>query len=335
MNELDDSFYRELLYIFGVEERQDSDGITKILRIESEEKREHGSILELTFAENSNLTFEESFELNIIWLNRILFLKLLEARLLFMHQDIKAFMNIEIIPDFRQLENLFFEVMAKEIEFRKNGLEIFSRIPYMNSSLFEKKDAELQFFGIKALDSNISLKLYANSILKNSEFKTLNYIFRFLDSYDFGSNKYQEVSKIDKTLIKSSVLGLIFEKVNGYKDGSHFTPSFITQKLAKDSLDKFNGNLKNIKVLDPAVGSGHILVSVMNELIVRQIELKGRFGKTREVNINIENDEIFISDEVQYIANQDNKFDPIAEEIQFQMFDLKKELSKIIFLVLI
>ncbi len=73
----------------------------------------------------------------------------------------------------------------------------------------------------------------------------------------------------------------------------------------------------------------------MNELIVRQIELKGRFGKTREVNINIENDEIFISDEVQYIANQDNKFDPIAEEIQFQMFDLKKELSKIIFLVLI
>ncbi len=326
MNELDDSFYRELLYIFGVEERQDSDNIIKILRIEPKEKREHGSILELTFAENSNLTFEESFELNIIWLNRILFLKLLEARLLFMHQDIKPFMNIEIIPDFRQLENLFFEVMAKEIEFRKNGLEIFSRIPYMNSSLFEKKDAELQFFGIKALDSNISLKLYANSILKNSEFKTLNYIFRFLDSYDFGSNKYQEVSKIDKTLIKSSVLGLIFEKVNGYKDGSHFTPSFITQKLAKDSLDKFNGNLKNIKVLDPAVGSGHILVSVMNELIVRQIELKGRFGKTREVNINIENDEIFISDEVQYIANQDNKFNPIAEEIQFQMFDLKKRI---------
>ena len=58
-------------------------------------------------------------------------------------------------------------------------------------------------------------------------------------------------------------------------------------------------------------------------------------AKTREVNINIENDEIFISDEVQYIANQDNKFDPIAEEIQFQMFDLKKRIIENNLLVLI
>ena len=31
-----------------------------------------------------------------------------------------------------------------------------------------------------------------------------------------------------KRLINAFVLGLIFEKINGYKDGSSFTPGFIT-----------------------------------------------------------------------------------------------------------
>ncbi len=323
MNSLDDGFYRELLYIFGVEEREDSDGILKILR-KFEHERSSGSILELTICENSNLDFEDVFELNIIWLNRILFLKLLEARLIFMHPNFKPFMNLNTIHTFRQLENLFFEVMAKEISERKDSLKIFENIPYMNSSLFNKKDIEIMFFGIKDLDSAVKIKTYQTSNIEQGEFTTLDYLFRFLNSYDFGSNKFDEIAPIDKTLIKSSVLGLIFEKVNGYKDGSHFTPSFITQKLAKDSLDNFFGNLEKIKILDPAVGSGHILVSVMNELVVRQATLEDEYGEQRI--IKIENDEIFISDEVQYISNEKNIFPTEATRIQKKMFELKKRI---------
>jgi hypothetical protein len=323
MNSLDEHFYHELLHIFGVEERNDSDGIQKILRKETKD-RDLGSILELTFSENGELSFEDAFELNIIWLNRILFLKLLEARLVFMHLDFKPFMNFETIPNFQQLQNLFFEVMAKEIEERKGGLDIFSKIPYMNSSLFEKKEIETKFFGIRDLDSNIEIKFSETSILGNKKMKTLDYLFKFLNSYDFGSNKFDEISPIDKTLIKSSVLGLIFEKVNGYQDGSHYTPSFITQKLARESLDKFSGDLKKIKILDPAVGSGHILVSAMNELVIRQIELKNAFGKKRE--LKIENDEIFISDEVQYISNSDGVFPDGAITIQVTLFNIVKEI---------
>jgi adenine-specific DNA-methyltransferase len=193
------------------------------------------------------------------------------------------------------------------------------------------------------LDSNLEMELFENSILGSGKIKTLDYLFQFLNSYDFGSNKFQEVAPIDKTLIKSSVLGLIFEKVNGYKDGSHFTPSFITQKLANDSLDslvipvldtgiqssrdyrvKPDNDLSKIKILDPAVGSGHILVSAMNELVVRRADLKNEFGYKRD--IKVENDEIFISDEIQYISNDDGKFPSEATRIQIKMFQLKKEI---------
>jgi len=328
MNSLDESFYQELLHIFGVEEKK-IDGIQKIVR---KNERDFGSILELTFLEmadsrvkheNDNNKFDKAFELNIIWLNRILFLKLLEARLVFMHSNFEPFLNM---TSFRELNNLFFEIMAVEINQRKPHLKKFEKIPYMNSSLFEKKNLEENLFEIRQLDSNVEIEIMENSVLQTDKIKlkTLDYLFKFLDAYDFGSNKYQEVAKIDKTLIKSSVLGLIFEKVNGYKDGSHFTPSFITTKLAKDSLDRVSTNLENIKVLDPAVGSGHILVSVLNELVVRQAEIQGKFGKNRD--IKIENDEIFISDEIQYIEDENGNFPEIAENIQVEIFHLKEKI---------
>ncbi len=330
MNSLDEKFYQELLHIFGVEEKT-IDGVQKIVRKEKNE-RDFGSFLELTFLENPDLDFETAFGINIVWLNRILFLKLLEARLVFMHPNFSKFMNIETIPDFQTLETLFFEVMAVEIPDRKPHLKKFKKIPYINSSLFERKNFEEKKVGlceIRNLNSNLELELYEKTVLDTNrkKLKTLEYLFQFLNSYDFGSNKYDEIAKIDKTLIKSSVLGLIFEKVNGYKDGSHFTPSFITTKLAKDSLDKFpQEKLKDIKVLDPAVGSGHILVSILNELVVRQAEIYGRFGKKRDLTIDIENDEIFIPDDVQYIQNPDGSFPEIAENIQFEIFHLKKRI---------
>ena len=39
-------------------------------------------------------------------------------------------------------------------------------------------------------------------------------------------------------LINSAVLGLVFEKLNGYKDGSFYTPSFITSYMCKESIQK-------------------------------------------------------------------------------------------------
>lgn len=73
----------------------------------------------------------------------------------------------------------------------------------------------------------------------------LEYLFEFLDSFDFGSDDEQSCNFKSKELISSSVLGNVFEKLNGYKEGSFYTPSFITSYMCKESitkvvLDKFN-----------------------------------------------------------------------------------------------
>ena len=48
----------------------------------------------------------------------------------------------------------------------------------------------------------------------------MEYLFEFLNAYDFSSEGAEAIQEENKTLINASVLGLIFEKINGYKDGS-------------------------------------------------------------------------------------------------------------------
>src|SRR5690606_15063071 len=67
---------------------------------------------------------------------------------------------------------------------------------------------------------------------------TLQYLFEFLDAYDFGAEGGEEIQEDNKTLINASVLGLIFEKINGYKDGSFFTPGFITMYMCRETIRK-------------------------------------------------------------------------------------------------
>ena len=71
---------------------------------------------------------------------------------------------------------------------------------------------------------------------KEASLPTLNYLFQFLDAYDFASEGAEDVQEDNKTIINASVLGKVFEKINGYKDGSVFTPAFITMYMCKQSI---------------------------------------------------------------------------------------------------
>ena len=121
--------------------------------------------------------------------------------------------------------------------------EKYSHIPYLNSSLFEITTLEDQTIRINMLDDAAELPLPGNTILKDDHNKpiaeklnTLQYIFEFLNAYDFASEGSEEIQEERKTLINASVLGLIFEKINGYKDGSIFTPGFITMYMCRQSI---------------------------------------------------------------------------------------------------
>ena len=343
-NTLDKNFYAELLHIIGLEEVKE--GGKKIIKRKAAEKRDSASLIENSMFQLEDQIFSESerFEtalrLCITWINRLLFLKLVESQQLSYQKgnsDYK-FLTSDIIEDFSELNILFFKVLGRKINERdKNLKEKYRFVPYLNSSLFELSEEE-NFLQIRGLQNN-PLPLFKRTVLKDKNGKRLtgkkamlDYIFEFLDAYNFSSDGTYCVTDSNKTLINASVLGLIFEKINGYKDGSFFTPGFITEYMAKESVErtiiqKFNeiknwncktlddvGNeietkedreeanaiINSLRICDPAVGSGHFLVSVLNRILYIKSYLnilqneEGKRILRGNWELHLDNDEISI-----------------------------------------
>ncbi|EOI0537759.1 Eco57I restriction-modification methylase domain-containing protein, partial [Campylobacter jejuni] len=358
-NSLNNAFYKELLYILGLcESKQNS----KLIIAKSEEsKEEQGTFYTAINSKLKEENFETILKLLILWLNRILFLKLIESNLVRFNDDKNLkFLNFKKIPDFDKLSELFFEVLAKEKSTRKKSE--FAYLPYLNSSLFEKQSIE-NTLEISSLSNDLKLFYYKNTVLKDDKCKAkkgqvglLEYLFEFLDSFDFGSDDEQSEILSQKELISSSVLGNVFEKLNGYKEGSFYTPSFITSYMCKESitkvvLDKFNAQfdldakdiselrkslrkedkkaqkelLNSIKICDPAVGSGHFLVSALNVMLSIYDELN-LFDE--EFYLEVQNDEILITGRkgefIEYKRPKTPK--DKAHLIQQKLFHTKKDI---------
>lgn len=383
-NTLNERFYKELLHIIGLEEARE--GTKNVIRRKKENKNA-ASLIELTiealktedtfhripdikvYGENKEeQTFNIALELCITWINRILFLKLLEGQLISYHQGNKdyRFLNSETIHDYDELFKLFHKVLAVNIPDRTDAIKTkYSRVPYLNSSLFEISELEDQTIKINSLENDGQLELINTTILKEIKKKaatlpSLDYLFQFLDAYDFASEGTEDWQKDNKQLINASVLGKVFEKINGYRDGSIFTPAFITMYMCRQSIrlavvEKFNETLSekdkklfdkfediknytsrhyktedvlksneiinSLHICDPAVGSGHFLVSALNEIIAIKAELgilaDDKGNNLSGYEIEIVNDELIITDQqgnpIEYKL-QNGK--PISKEVQ-------------------
>ncbi len=395
-NSLNEEFYNELLHIMGLYEIKEK-GQYVIKRL-PKVKRHNASLLEnaIDKIQREQRFNDESFdviygqgkeehefnialELCITWINRLLFLKLLEAQIVAYHNGDKSycFLKTNFINDYTALEDLFFGVLALQQHERAEHIKTkYAKVPYLNSSLFEKTSLEL-ILGINQLNYQLELPLHTDTVLLNEQnkpkytkIKTLEYLFEFLDAYDFSSEGGEEIQEESKTLINASVLGLIFEKINGYKDGSIFTPGYITMYMSqkviektiiekfvnlyptwklqslddlknylvdyrsKSDLLKFNSIINSIKICDPAVGSGHFLVSCLNELIAMKSKLgilaDSEGNRINEYEIYVDNDELIIAD-----ANTAELFKyqvingivpPRLQHIQKTIFNEKKNL---------
>jgi hypothetical protein len=367
-NSLDRTFYTELLHIIGLYETKE--GGKKLIQRRKPGERNAGSLLENAINQLDTLDkvnrlpnpalfgnthdermFNIGLELVITWLNRILFLKLLEAQLLtyFRGDQTYAFLNNNQIKEYDDLNTLFFDVLARHPEMREADLrEFYKMVPYLNSSLFEPSAIEQSSVFISNLRDNKKLPVISGTVLKDTngrkrsgELNSLEYLLEFLNAYDFSSEGSVDIQEDNKTLINASVLGLIFEKINGYKDGSFFTPGFITMYMSRETLrqavvqkfnERFEWNCKgfddlredlhqyitghdksrsearktansvinSLKVCDPAVGSGHFLVSALNEIIYIKSELhilQDRNGKSlSNYKVEVINDELTITD---------------------------------------
>jgi hypothetical protein len=356
-NSLDKRFYGELLHIIGLSETKS--GSKRLIERNKKGERNTGSFLENTIIQLDSLDkinrldnpshfgttqeerlFNVGLELSITWINRILFLKLLEAQLKTYHKGDKSyeFLSIDKIQNYDDLNSLFFQVLAKQQSKRNEDVtELFAKVPYLNSSLFEPTGIEHGTLFISNLRDDKTIPIYSSTILKNETGKkrtgklsTLEYLFEFLNAYDFSSEGKEEIQEDNKTLINASVLGLIFEKINGYKDGSFFTPGFITMYMCRETIrkaviQKFNETkdwncididslydkiedrqeandiIDSLKICDPAVGSGHFLVSALNEMIAVKNDLKvlqdigGK--RLKEYQFEVVSDELIVTDE--------------------------------------
>lgn len=356
-NSLDKRFYSELLHIIGLSETKE--GSKKIIGRNKDGERNSGTFLEDAIIQLDSLDkisrldkpgqfgstqqerlFNVGLELSITWINRILFLKLLEAQLITYHKGDKSysFLNLEKIKNYDDLNSLFFQVLARKYDERNQDVKkAFEKVPYLNSSLFEPTEIEQVTLFISNLKDDKTIPIISSTVLKNEQGKkrtgnlsTLEYLFDFLNAYDFTSEGSEAIQEDNKSLINASVLGLIFEKINGYKDGSFFTPGFITMYMCRETIrksvvQKFNETKKwnckdvtelydkiedrkeandivnSIKICDPAVGSGHFLVSALNEMIAVKNDLKilqDRTGKRlKEYQVEVVNDELIVTDE--------------------------------------
>lgn len=356
-NSLDKRFYGELLHIIGLTETKQ--GGKKLIERQKEGHRNSGSFLENAIiqldsmdkigqlekpsqfgATHQERLFNVGLELSITWLNRILFLKLLEAQLLSYQKGDKSyeFLSLDRIPDYDGLNDLFFRVLARQHTERATDVKaLFEKVPYLNSSLFEPTEIEHATLFISNLRDDKTLPIYSSTVLKDKqgkkrsgELNALEYLFEFLNAYDFSSEGGEEIQEDNKTLINASVLGLIFEKINGYKDGSFFTPGFITMYMCRETIrkavvQKFNEAkgwevqdleqlydriedrqeanelINSLKICDPAVGSGHFLVSALNEIIAIKNDLnllQDRQGRRlKEYQVEVVNDELIVTDE--------------------------------------
>ncbi len=367
-NTLNKDFYEELLYILGLEEQNDKG---KILIKPSHTQNSLSDALKKQY---KNLDDEEVMALLIAWNNRILFLRLLESLLISFKHFKKSFLTIENFKDFNALNTLFFEVLAKKNNERLKEIKedkILGKIPYLNSSLFDKTPLESNGHEIRLL-KNESLEIYPKSVLKKDEkyknekdLPLLEYLFTFLRLYDFTTTPKDikdNRNTSESCLINPSVLGLVFEKLNGYKEGSFYTPSFITSYMCSESitpivLDKFNQKyniecedlkelksyLKNsykedkrkeylqvllaLRICDPAVGSGHFLVSALNEMVWIAYDLGLIASLPLGATLELENDEILIKiSNKSFIYTRPSSEKEQSHQIQKELFELKKSI---------
>lgn len=307
-------------------------------------------------------------------MNRLLFIKLFEGQLITFNGDEKAYhiLDSDKIIDFQNLQDLFFEVLGKKERDDNDFIKKFEKIPYLNSSLFERYDIEKQELNINAMKNEMVAKK-KNSVVgtkTNTEIPILDYLIAFLNSYSFSS----EISKNDtviagRDIIDASVLGLIFEKLNGYRDGSFYTPSVITEYMCMKSVEKavidhiniekhwnckdlfeikanmgmtladakeINRLINEVKICDISVGSGHFLVSALNRIIAikKQLGVLFKHGKDElltEYDIDVIDDILSVYDGQGKSFHYD-KNNVLSQLVQETLFKKKELLLKTVYL---
>ncbi|MDC8026489.1 Eco57I restriction-modification methylase domain-containing protein [Elizabethkingia anophelis] len=131
-----------------------------------------------------------------------------------------------------------------------------------------------------------------------------------------------------KETLRKSVVQKFKEEITDTIETFEDVIDYCNNFFKKEERKKFNELVNSIRICDPAVGSGHFLVSALNEMIVLKSELGilgDEDGKKLPCTIEIDNDEIYISDADGELFSYNRK-DPQSLKIQKAIFHEKETL---------
>lgn len=267
--------------------------IKKILGLKSKIKT---PIRIINYKKPTDLTKEE-YEQNILNYYRKIFSRLLFIKIIVSWKRLKSDpINDGILKTEKrywkdELNSLFFEVFNKRPKDRsKDIMEIFRDIPYLNGGLFRPSGIE-----IDAVDNLTGVHLNPEAIED---------IWQFFEKFDFTKEENND-SSFRVNTIKPEILGYILERTIGVerkKTGAYYTPETITEHIANNTImpyimEKINNEFKdilpikkitdidnlanktevyfyllskilpNIKICDPACGSGAFLEKAADKLL--------------------------------------------------------------------
>ena len=199
------------------------------------------------------------------------------------------------------LKHVFYEALATDRGLNAIYTKLDCRMPFLNGGLFEPMNG----YAWETTKINIPNQIFSNQN-KTKEGDTGDGIFDIFDRYNFTVNENEPLEQ--EVAVDPEMLGKVFENLLEIKDrkskGAFYTPREIVHYMCQESLinylhtqtnlpieplsnfiknksleniensaSKIDKLLANVKVCDPAVGSGAFMLGMLNEIVNARLQL--------------------------------------------------------------
>ncbi|HVS61056.1 MAG TPA: N-6 DNA methylase [Gemmatimonadaceae bacterium] len=251
------------------------------------------TVAELADSANAQVSRTERHELALLYASRLIFLSFLETKG-WLNGDFGFLSNgySECIASSggyqkRVLEPLFFGTLNSAVRARSARARNFGRIPFLNGGLFSRSSLEKRRRGCVFSDESFG-----------------NAYGSLLSRYRFSAREDSAVWS--EASIDPEMLGKAFEALMAAGErkasGAFYTPQALVEEVGEEALRSaldLGGacpteieRLRNIRVLDPACGSGAFLVHMLERIASLRLDA-GERGSIAEIRRRVLTTSIF------------------------------------------
>ncbi len=251
------------------------------------------TVVELADSADTRVSRTERHELALLYVSRLIFLSFLETKG-WLNGDFGFLSNgyAECIASGgsyqrKVLEPLFFGTLNTALRARSGRARNFGRIPFLNGGLFSRSSLE---------------KRRRDCVFSDDSFG--NAYGSLLSRYRFSAREDSAVWS--EASIDPEMLGKAFEALMAAGErkssGAFYTPQTLVEEVTEEALRSALGvsapgtpeleRLRNIRVLDPACGSGAFLVHVLERIASLRLAT-GERGSIAEIRRRVLTTSIF------------------------------------------